>query len=711
MKQARRLALPGARLHGSGFLLCFLILATLHRGTAALAAVAGSARQHDGASSAGASGARVRPPLLRGRQAAKLKASREPRAAPSVLQANATVADTAGLLGDPGMPLFPFKLWSGLDGADVTVSMDPAAGGLRIDAGASKEGGGIATCSMRDALATTGWIKLVVRTTRSGRVPNDIRMYAAGLAEGLVTSARILEFNGNFYAGAVRDAGAIDAMTGVKARLRDAFLYVSERANLRGGTTMMDAPADPYWRQVRYALLQLWGIRDGYNFAAASKGAAQLSMVDLLLLNSHAELPELLEAFAPDAVARRAAWRRAVATPGGQAAAAAVSKWDGNVTATAWQHRLARMGRGSALVRLAPEGQDLLVGHTTWSDYNKMTRFFKYYDFDLPGAFTAGHSAGFSSYPGCVGSTDHFYMLGSGLAVLGTGLVVLDRHAYDTIVEKAPTPNFLHVTAANRLAKSPSQWAGIFTALPGGLSSAQWLVVDFSRFQKGGLAPASTLWVVEQVAGEAQGMDATSTLNRDGFWASSERPFFARMRELSGHSAAEAKSGTDFAWGSGPRADMFRTLAKTVKSSSELRAVMTNGATPAVVTAPPLAPGAAPVIPASSAGAAVPDGFGVSPRIDLDMASGGLPRGGIDAKVAGRCSVLALQCDAHSGPVHGGVQPAFRWSGNADVAAATMGYPGWPHAGLPNDWNFGWVRMDGDAAAAPAALSDATPVC
>eukprot|EP00928_Gymnodinium_smaydae_P098797 TRINITY_DN9265_c1_g4_i1.p2 TRINITY_DN9265_c1_g4~~TRINITY_DN9265_c1_g4_i1.p2 ORF type:complete len:101 (+),score=21.07 TRINITY_DN9265_c1_g4_i1:43-345(+) len=87
------------------------------------------------------------------------------------------------------------------------------------------------------------------------------------------------------------------------------------------------------------------------------------------------------------------------------------------------------------------------------------------------------------------------------------------------------------------------------------------------------------------------------------------------------------------------------------------------------------------------------------------------PAPDVDQSEMAMRAVLALQCDAHSGPVHGGVQPAFRWSGNADVAAATMGYPGWPHAGLPNDWNFGWVRMDGDAAAAPAALSDATPVC
>merc|ERR1719162_685498 len=64
-----------------------------------------------------------------------------------------------------------------------------------------------------------------------------------------------------------------------------------------------------------------------------------------------------------------------------------------------WERRLASTGHCSGFVRIAPENDDLLIGHTTWDDYNKMTRIFKYYKVDLPDSATAASHIGMSSYP------------------------------------------------------------------------------------------------------------------------------------------------------------------------------------------------------------------------------------------------------------------------------------------------------------------------
>eukprot|EP00392_Amoebophrya_sp_AT5.2_P011726 g11811.t1 len=72
----------------------------------------------------------------------------------------------------------------------------------------------------------------------------------------------------------------------------------------------------------------------------------------------------------------------------------------------AWRRIQRRGGRCSALVRLTPN--NLFLGHTTFSDYSEMLRVFKYYDFPLPNVKAS--KIAFSSYPGIAGSTDDYYI-------------------------------------------------------------------------------------------------------------------------------------------------------------------------------------------------------------------------------------------------------------------------------------------------------------
>jgi len=78
-------------------------------------------------------------------------------------------------------------------------------------------------------------------------------------------------------------------------------------------------------------------------------------------------------------------------------------------------------------------------------------------------------------------------------------------------------------------------------------------------------------------------------------------------------------------------------------------------------------------------------GHAVSARMDLAFSK--IPNGGIDAKVVNRCLLRTMQAQAISGPTHAS-QPIFKWM---DSGAEMMA--GWPHMGMPDEYNFDWVQM------------------
>jgi hypothetical protein len=122
-----------------------------------------------------------------------------------------------------------------------------------------------------------------------------------------------------------------------------------------------------------------------------------------------------------------------------------------------WEKKLRRGGRCSALIRVTPENKDLLVGHTTWDDYSKMTRIWKYYNWKIYGAWTSVSHLSMSSYPGCVSSTDNFFMLDNGLVVMDTTLEILNTKLYDRVAEFPANPHipaFAHIMMVNRMVKN-----------------------------------------------------------------------------------------------------------------------------------------------------------------------------------------------------------------------------------------------------------------
>merc|ERR1719379_1384087 len=167
---------------------------------------------------------------------------------------------------------------------------------------------GIAWASMVDGLDESGWIQLYVHATSSPSVTNDVRIYAAGFLEGLITGFRISQFYTNAHAVLLKDAAAGGALTNVKRMFHNEVEYMKKMANFHAGV-LSQPPLDPYWAHGRWLLFQVWGIRDGFNWIAMNRGVLGLTMVDMWVLNANAVLPELLEAFTPAMMAQRRAYQ------------------------------------------------------------------------------------------------------------------------------------------------------------------------------------------------------------------------------------------------------------------------------------------------------------------------------------------------------------------------------------------------------------------
>lgn len=333
-----------------------------------------------------------------------------------------------------------------------------------------------------------------------------------------------------------------------------------------------------------------------------------------------------------------------------------------------WERRISKHGHCTGFVRVGPEQNDLLVGHTTWSDYSTMTRMFKYYHFSLPGSEATANVIGFSSYPGCISSTDDWYQMDNGLVVMDTSLEVIDGAVYDRVDDKVPP--FMHVMAVNRMAATGSHWASLMQERSQNSNSAQWLVVDYNLFVPGQRVPGNTLWAVEQVPGLTHKADVSEVLNLNGYWASYNRPYFPDVRALSGHKEAEREYGPLYSYANNPRASIFKKIGPNVADLFSMRSAMNRNTFPKEGTTP------------SSPSHAI------SARYDLDPDGGAFPNGGIDAKVTNRCLFRMLQCQAVSGPTHD-TQPVFRWTADNGLDI----FPGWPHIGMPDIFNFDWVQM------------------
>lgn len=210
--------------------------------------------------------------------------------------------------------LYGFDLlydWKTLDPSKgVTVFFEKDKHMLLVEEGTDPKKG-VTWGYLDDNLGKNGWMELYIEATSSASYTDDVKAYAAGVTEGLLTAARISQFYSNTHQILLHDEAADHALANLKKMFFREVEFVKKNSNFHAGVLSI-APEDYYWAQTRFVLFQVMGIRDGYNFIALGAGVHPISLIDMWSLNNHDIMPELMFAFTPAMVYQRRKYQEAI---------------------------------------------------------------------------------------------------------------------------------------------------------------------------------------------------------------------------------------------------------------------------------------------------------------------------------------------------------------------------------------------------------------
>jgi hypothetical protein len=552
----------------------------------------------------------------------------------------------------------------------VTMYFDKPKHKMRLAQGLGTAEG-IAWGGFADKIAASGWAELRVTGTGNVGVANSVKMYAAGYVEGLLTCIRISEYYHNTHQLLLLGERSHHSLLAIRTQVNSQVEFIKANVNLVEHI-WPEEPGDVRWRHARFMLFQLWGMMDGYNYAAKHFKVHTLSLVDFFLLNSMSEISTMLTAYEPQKISDRAKAQSPPLVFLQKEGSRFLRKSPTPTEEKDWRRLVTTEGHCSAIVRITEGYSDLMVAHSTWADYSTMTRIYKFYTLPLPNSETMAKTISMSSYPGTITSGDNFIVADSGLVVTDTTIEMVNPFGFDGVKDfpfNAHLPNFMHVLVSLRRAKNAPDFAEMLQTQNTGTLMAQWMVVDYNMFKVGKPPPQNLLWVIEQVPGAQHAEDMSLTMRHYGFWASANRPFFQDVREKSGFANAQKSHGFLYSAEDCPRCRIFKSAAPGVNSLYDMRGLINRNLYPIQAVEPFL------------------PGHEIMARFDLDP-NEPIPNGGIDSKIVSNCMIKSLTAQITSGPSHSFLAP-FRWTDKVGKEK----YPGFPHVGQPDSWNFPWVQI------------------
>jgi hypothetical protein len=339
-------------------------------------------------------------------------------------------------------------------------------------------------------------------------------------------------------------------------------------------------------------------------------------------------------------------------------------------------------GHCSAIIKLLPDGSDLMVGHNTWIGYEYMLRIVKKFNFHFKNI--PGNTVSFSSYPGCIFSADDFYLISSGLFVMETTFGVFNTSLYESIDIENFVFEFIRNLVANRLSRNGKEWTDIFQKQNSGTLNNQFMILDYNKFRPGTKAsdlPNDTLWVCEQMTSYMIAEDVTHILREQGYWASYNIPYFPFIYKISGYLDQFEKVGDFLSYENTPRAKIFRRDQNRIKDMTTLYKLMQYND----FKNDPLSKCDKCIPPYSAANA-------IAARNELNDPNGTYPIhqqsfravGSIDTKITNSSLFKNFEMIANSGPTHE-QQPIFQWS--KSIISSVK------HNGQPDIWNFSTYKI------------------
>ncbi|XP_050733452.1 putative phospholipase B-like 2 [Eriocheir sinensis] len=502
----------------------------------------------------------------------------------------------------------------------------------------------VATGSFFDNTTKDGWGYLEIKTNPA--FPDTVQAYAAGFAEGVMTTDMIYKAYRNTMEG-LCEWKSKEFCENLKSYLETNFQWMEAMIAVKGKTC-------PVWHNVELILAQLRGINDGYNKTAKEpmmEGA-------LLLMNLAGDLEDLETALSP------------------KLQSMSLKEWveSGRTTGD---------GHCSALIKLLPGNTDLYVSHVTWNTFQSMLRILKKYIMPFrrtgssgPKDIIPGHTVSFSSYPGILSSGDDYYILSSGLVSLETTIGNGNPALWKNVTATGELQEWIRTIVANRVAADGKSWSDFFSMHNSGTYNNQWMVVDYKLFKPGKAIRPNTLWVLEQLPGTIVADDQSDILSKQSYWPSYNAPFYKTIFNLSGAPAMVERYGDWFTYDKTPRALIFKRDHISVKNLKTMIKLMRyNNFQHDQLSRCNCTP------PYSGENA-------ISARNDLNPKNGTYPfgalghrsHGGTDMKVTNLKMASQLSFLAVNGPTYD-QQPVFRWS-EQDFANNT------PHYGHPDAWKF-----------------------
>ncbi|XP_027897089.1 phospholipase B-like 1 [Xiphophorus couchianus] len=506
----------------------------------------------------------------------------------------------------------------------ATVNWDAAQKSVTLQEGVMARDGG-ACGFFNDSLLLSGWGVLEIQAGFGGAPQDDeITFYLAGYLEGYLTAGQMFSHYTNMFPQLVKDERVLIPL---KHFMSQQDSWAREQAAQRRNS-------DPLWKHVGLILAQLDGLHAGAAEWAKSRHREALPLFALQFLNGVGDLLDLVPALTPrsNSSTGSAAFRR----PG--------------------------MGLCTALIKVLPGYENLLLGHSSWYSYAATMRIYKHWDFRVSDSRVHTGQMSFSSYPGFLMSLDDFYLLGSGLLMTQTSIGVFNASLFSRL-----SPHRLlawqRVRLANGLARSGEEWAQLFSRYNSGTYNSQYLVLDLSRVLLRRSIRAGALTVVEQIPGNVVHSDQTPALRR-GYWPSYNVPFHAEIYAQSGYAAMWGRYGEDFSYDLCPRAKILRRDQAKVSDLSSLKYIMRYNN----YKRDPYSKGH----PCKT----------ICCRNDLRPRRP-RPGGCYDTKVTDYQMALQLTAEAVNGPTTQGGLPPFSWRPFNLTA----------HQGLPETYTFRFVIM------------------